>query len=92
MTAFVREQVRRTSLLEAATQARRAVELAQTQYTNGLSDFQIVLDSEREVASLEDDLATSDAAVTTHVIRLYKAFGGGWPPIETAPAEPTAKQ
>jgi len=92
MTAFVREQVRRTSLLEAATQARRAVELAQTQYTNGLSDFQIVLDSEREVASLEDDLATSDAAVTTHVIRLYKALGGGWPPIETAPAEPTAKQ
>jgi NodT family efflux transporter outer membrane factor (OMF) lipoprotein len=90
MTAFVREQVRRASLLEAATQARLAVDLAQTQYTNGLTDFQTVLDSEREVASLEDDLADSDSAVTTHVIRIYKSLGGGWPASRAG--EPAAKE
>ena len=90
MTAFVREQVRRASLLEAATQARLAVDLAQTQYTNGLTDFQTVLDSEREVASLEDDLADSDSAVTTHVIRIYKSLGGGWPASRAQ--EPAAKE
>ncbi len=78
MTAFVREQARRSSLGEAAGQARRARELAQTQYREGLSDFQTVLDSERELAALEDDLAVSDAAITTSLVALYKALGGGF--------------
>jgi outer membrane protein TolC len=78
MTAFVREGVRRRSLLEAATQARRAVELAQTQYREGVSDFQVVLDSQRALTVLEDELAQSDAAVTTDLVVLFKALGGGW--------------
>jgi NodT family efflux transporter outer membrane factor (OMF) lipoprotein len=78
MTRFVREEMRRTSLLEAAAQARLSVELARTQYTEGLSDFQAVLVSERALAQLEDDLAASEAAVATHLVALYKALGGGW--------------
>lgn len=78
MTRFVREQTRRASLLEASTHARLSVELARTQYTEGLSDFQAVLVSERSLAQLEDELATSEAAVATHVVALYKALGGGW--------------
>lgn len=76
MSAFVREQARRASLLAAATQARRSVELAQTQYSQGLSDFQPVLDSERTLADLEDQLAQSDAVVATNAVALYKALGG----------------
>lgn len=78
MTSFVREQDRRASLERAAEHARRAVELAQTQYREGLTDFQAVLDSLRIVAGLEDELAVSDAAITTHFIALYKALGGGF--------------
>jgi outer membrane protein TolC len=78
MTAYAREQARRDSLLEAATQARRAVELAQTEYTEGLSDFSAVLDSQRALAVLEDELAGSDAAIATNLVALYKALGGGW--------------
>lgn len=78
LAAFVREQSRRSSLSEAAAHARRSVELARTQYTEGLSDFQAVLDSERALADLEDTLAQSSAAITTHLVRLYKALGGGW--------------
>jgi outer membrane protein TolC len=86
MTGFVREQSRRNSLLSAATQSRRAVELARAQYEQGLTDFQAVLDSERGLALLEDELASSDAAITTNLIALYKALGGGFEhePIRSA--------
>ncbi|MFN0057619.1 MAG: efflux transporter outer membrane subunit [Planctomycetota bacterium] len=78
MTSFVREQERRRSLVEAANQSRRAAELARTQYREGLSDFQIVLDSERARAVIEDELAQSDAAIAMNLVVLYKALGGGW--------------
>ena len=78
MTAFVREQLRRRSLAAAVEGARLSVQLARTQYTEGLADFQPVLDSERALADLEDQLAQSDAAITTSAVRLYKALGGGW--------------
>jgi outer membrane protein TolC len=78
MTAFAREHARRDSLEKAAADARRAVELARSQYEEGISDFQAVLDSERALADLEDDLARSDSTITTEAIALYKALGGSW--------------
>ena len=85
MHAFVQEQARRASLLEATSQARLAVELARTQYTEGLSDFQNVLVSERALVELEDELAASEASIATSLVRLYKALGGGWDEGEPAP-------
>lgn len=79
MTRFVLERSRRSSLNRASAQARHAVELAQTQYREGLSDFQTVLDSERIAATIDDDLVNSDAAVATYLIALFKALGGGMP-------------
>jgi NodT family efflux transporter outer membrane factor (OMF) lipoprotein len=78
MTAFVREQVRRDSLVAAVDAARASVRLAQSEYTEGISDFQVVLTSERALAELEDELARSEATVTTNLVALYKALGGGW--------------
>jgi NodT family efflux transporter outer membrane factor (OMF) lipoprotein len=78
MTAFVLEQARRAQLDEAVTEARRAVEFAGTQYREGLTDFQNVLDSERELADLDDQLAQSRAAITANAVALYRALGGGW--------------
>ena len=60
-------------------------DLARTQYTEGLSDFQNVLVSERALVELEDDLAASDASIATSLVRLYKALGGGWDEGEPAP-------
>ena len=37
-----------------------------------------MLDSERALAELEDELAQSDAAIATSLVALYKALGGGW--------------
>lgn len=77
MTSFVREQERRAALQRAATQARRAVDLAQTQYRAGLSDFQAVIDSERTVATIEDELVASEATIARSLVSLHKALGGG---------------
>ncbi|MGB3967556.1 MAG: efflux transporter outer membrane subunit [Planctomycetota bacterium] len=78
MTRYVQEQARAGSLQRAATNARRAVELAQTQYRAGLSDFQAVIDSERTVAAIEDELAGSEAAVAGSLVAVCKALGGGF--------------
>ena len=75
MTRLVREQARRESLARAANQARRAVELAQFEYNEGLSDFQAVLDSQRALALLEDDLTLASAAIAKHFIAVQKALG-----------------
>jgi NodT family efflux transporter outer membrane factor (OMF) lipoprotein len=91
LVSFEREQERRGSLEVAAGHARRAVELAQTQYREGLSDFQAVVDSQRIVAGLEDDLAASDAAIATHLIALYKALGGGFETLEDVRVASTAR-
>lgn len=91
LVSFEREQERRGSLEVAAGHARRAVELAQTQYREGLTDFQAVVDSQRIVAGLEDDLAASDAAVATHLIALYKALGGGFETLEDVRVASTAR-
>jgi NodT family efflux transporter outer membrane factor (OMF) lipoprotein len=78
LTAWSNEQRRREALLLAVESARRARELALVQYESGLVDFQTVLTSDRQLISLEDSLAVSDGELTSNVIRLYKALGGGW--------------
>ncbi|MBL6972392.1 MAG: TolC family protein, partial [Desulfobacterales bacterium] len=66
------------SLTEATEAARRAVELAQIQYSSGLIAFGNVLIAQRSLLSLQDQLAVSEGGVTSNLIALYKSLGGGW--------------
>jgi NodT family efflux transporter outer membrane factor (OMF) lipoprotein len=75
---WTNEQRRREALLLAVDSARRARELAVFQYNSGLVDFQTVLTADRQLISLEDSLAVSEGDLTSNLIRLYKALGGGW--------------
>lgn len=87
LTDWMNEQRRHAALIDAADSARLARELALTQYNSGLVDFQTVLTADRQLISTEDALAVSDGELTSNLIRLYKAFGGGWsvfPPSTTA--------
>jgi multidrug efflux system outer membrane protein len=81
MTRFVRDQVRRDSLERAVVDSRRSVELSREQYRRGLVGFQSVLDTQRRLFELEDDLALTSASIASDLIRLYKALGGGWESI-----------
>ncbi|HYB99806.1 MAG TPA: efflux transporter outer membrane subunit [Candidatus Limnocylindrales bacterium] len=78
LVAFAREQVRRDRLAHAVGAAREAERLARTQYENGVIDFQSVLEAQRARLGLEESLAVSRATVTTNLVALYKALGGGW--------------
>jgi outer membrane protein TolC len=40
-----------------------------------------VLDAQRSLLSLEDQLTSSQGNVTSNLVRLYKALGGGWTPL-----------
>ena len=72
------EQARRDRLQEVVRASQTAQQLAEIQYKAGLADFLTVLDSERTLASNQDQLAQSQVAVVTDLISLYKALGGGW--------------
>jgi NodT family efflux transporter outer membrane factor (OMF) lipoprotein len=78
LTAYAKEQLRREELAKAVKAAERAEELARDRYTAGLVDFTDVLDAQRSLLSFQDQLATSRGTVTTNLIGLYKALGGGW--------------
>jgi outer membrane protein TolC len=85
LVAYSREQVRRMQLTQAVEANRRAVALANELYRNGLGTFLNVLDSERALFASESDLAQSEATVSSDVVALYKALGGGWETIAPAP-------
>ncbi len=85
LVAYADQQVRRRSLQEAAEAAARAVEVVRANYVAGLVDFQPVLESQRSLLSFQDQLAQTDGAVTSELIRLYKALGGGWAPLPPQP-------
>lgn len=78
LTAYAEEVKRRDSLKSAVAAGTSARDLAQIQYTSGISDFQRVLEAQRSLLSAQLQLAISEAEVASNVIRLYKALGGGW--------------
>ncbi len=85
LVAYAQEQQRRDNLRKATEAAQAAAELAQYQYQAGLTDFSNVLDAERSLLSFQDQLHQSDGTVTSNLIRLYKALGGGWTSLAAAP-------
>jgi NodT family efflux transporter outer membrane factor (OMF) lipoprotein len=78
LLAFGKDQVRRNSLASAAQSAEQAAEMSRELYASGLKDFLTVLDSERTLLTVQNNLVQSDATVDTDLIQLYKALGGGW--------------
>jgi NodT family efflux transporter outer membrane factor (OMF) lipoprotein len=67
-------------LQQLALSAASAAGLAQQQFGSGLVDFQIVLETQRSLLSIQNSLALSWADVSTDQVRLYSALGGGWNP------------
>jgi NodT family efflux transporter outer membrane factor (OMF) lipoprotein len=78
LVAYAQEQDRLRALEGGAGAAQRAVDLAQAQYGAGIVDFEVVLDSQRSLYVLQEQVAVSERDVTGNLIRLYKALGGGW--------------
>lgn len=88
LSAYGAEQRRRDELARAVAQDRRAVALARDRYEQGITDFLQVLTAQRALLAAEQDLADSTTTVSTNLVALYKALGGGW---EAAPPPRGAK-
>jgi NodT family efflux transporter outer membrane factor (OMF) lipoprotein len=78
LIASAKEQERRELLVSAVAANRKAVSLSKTLYTEGQTDFLSVLDAQRSLFVTEEALALSTSAVSTDLVALYKALGGGW--------------
>ncbi len=78
LTAFREEQLRRDQLIGAVEQNRRALALAQSRYQEGVADFLQVLVAQQSLLAAQQQLASSTTAVSTDLVALYKALGGGW--------------
>lgn len=52
--------------------------MSRQRYETGLSNFIDVLDAERTLQQNQLSLADRTTAVTTDLVGLYRALGGGW--------------
>lgn len=78
LVGYGKERQRRTSLQRAVDANRRSVEMATQLYDRGLTDFLDVLEAQRALFASEDALVQSDRTISTNLVALYKALGGGW--------------
>ena len=78
LIASAKEQEHRKALVDAVAANRKAVDLAIKLYTEGLTDFLNVLQSQLALSVTEDALVQSDGTVSNNLVALYKALGGGW--------------
>jgi outer membrane protein, multidrug efflux system len=74
--AYSKRQAQLQSLAEQAASSRRAAELAETQYREGVADFLVLLDAQRTQLDAEDSVAQAETAVNVAVVGIYKALGG----------------
>jgi NodT family efflux transporter outer membrane factor (OMF) lipoprotein len=94
LVAFGKEQEHFKALAESETANRRAVQLADERYRSGLVDFLDVLETQRSLLVVQDELARSERTLGQNLVVLYKALGGGWSGPQTfsavVPATDTA--
>lgn len=78
LVAYANERDRERALQEACAAAQSASKLARDNYASGLVDFLTVLNTQQSLLTVQSTLASCHAEVTSDLIRLYKALGGGW--------------
>lgn len=78
LVAYSAEQQRNHSLETTERENRRALALARQRYRNGITTFLDVLDAQRAALQTQLALADSTQSVSTDLVALYKALGGGW--------------
>jgi NodT family efflux transporter outer membrane factor (OMF) lipoprotein len=78
LVAFAREWDHRRALSDAVAYNRRALDLSQRLYAAGTQEFLTVLDAERSLLGSETALAQSRQAISSDLVNIYRALGGGW--------------
>jgi NodT family efflux transporter outer membrane factor (OMF) lipoprotein len=90
LVAYTHEQTRFQRLSDAVAANERAVDTATQLYERGLGDFLNVLDAQRQLFASQDAQVVSRQTVSTNLVQLYKALGGGWERPAPAATQPVA--
>ncbi len=78
LVAFLRAQERAEFLGQSASAARRSLDLAVLQYREGIKDFTTVLVAQQALLTEQDNLAATLGTISSSLVGVYKALGGGW--------------
>lgn len=78
IVAYTKELQRMEHLRTASLSAEESNSLARNRYEAGITDFINLLDAERSLLGIQDELIQSNGKALTNLISLYKALGGGW--------------
>jgi outer membrane protein TolC len=93
-TAFAswRGALRTLDALESAVEAAaKSVELAENLYRNGLTDFQNLLDMQKQLTEYEDSYAQTQGSVASYLVSIHKALGGSVAAPAAAEPAPAAE-
>ncbi|EUB99968.1 RND efflux system, outer membrane lipoprotein, NodT family [Rhizobium sp. CF080] len=71
-------RLKQSKLALSAMRFRRALQVSRELHQAGVTDFFTILDTERSLYSVEEDLIETRSDVATYYIALHKALGGGW--------------
>jgi multidrug efflux system outer membrane protein len=78
LVAYSKEQSTLRAISDSVAANQRAVDISQALYKKGLTDFLNVLVNQRFLYQAQDALAVSKQRVSTNLVALFKALGGGW--------------
>jgi NodT family efflux transporter outer membrane factor (OMF) lipoprotein len=78
LAAFLRAQDRADLLAQSVASAKAALALAVLQYREGLKDFTTVLTAQQTLLNQQDNFASTMGTISTGLVGVYRALGGGW--------------
>jgi NodT family efflux transporter outer membrane factor (OMF) lipoprotein len=71
-----REQI--VDLKASVEASKRSVDIALSQYKQGIEDYNRVLNAQQFLVQQQDKLTSAQGDLARYLIALYKALGGGW--------------
>lgn len=78
LAGFLRAEESADQLARSAEAAKRSLDLAFVQYRQGSTDFTTVLTAQQGLLSAQDSLASAMGDISSNLVGLYRAIGGGW--------------
>jgi NodT family efflux transporter outer membrane factor (OMF) lipoprotein len=78
LSAFLKARERAEFLARSTAAARQALDLAVWQYRGGTKDFTTVLTAQQALLNEQDSLAVTLASISSNLVGVYRALGGGW--------------
>lgn len=90
LVAYTQEQARYQRLTASVEANQRSVATATQLYERGLGDFLNVLQAQTALFAAQDAQVISRQTITTNLVQLYKALGGGWEDFAHPTTQPVA--